>query len=192
MAEVLTATKRGGKQAVGILFEVPSRPEDIARRHHNRFAKEAMQAALLNFHHTLFPNRFKPGTQSKYVRKPRTLKYQKRKLDKYGHNTALVFTGKTRDSMTSPFGFEVIRVGGAAAGGKKDLSGKITYRFKFRGGTGAERKGRRGAGVFPRDMVNELQTVTKEESTHIASQFLDAYWSRVEKYRGTRKRKRVS
>jgi hypothetical protein len=192
MAEVLSIAKRGGKQLFSVFLDVPTRPEDIAKRHHNRFAKESMQSALLNFHHYLFPKRFDPGLQSAYVKNPRTVKYQRRKLNKYGHNTALVYTGATKDQMTSPFGFESLRISGSAEGGKKDIGGRITYRFKFRGGTGKERKDRRRSGVSTRDMVNELQTVTADEGRHIASHFLDQYWGKVEKFRGSRKRIRKS
>lgn len=192
MAEVLSVAKRGGRELFRVFLDVPTRPEDIARRNHNRFAKEAMQSALLNFHHNLFPKRFEPGLQSQYIRKSRTVKYQRRKLNKYGHNTALVYTGASRDQMTSPFGFESLRVGGAAEGGKKDISGKITYRFKFRGGSGRERRPSGRATVTPKVMVNELQTVTQDEARHIASHFHDQYWSKVEQFRRSRKRVRKS
>jgi hypothetical protein len=179
-----------GFGAIGLEIDTPTRPEDIAKRHHNRFAKEAMKRVLTTHHEKRIPGHFTKAAHQKYGYKTRTLKYMKAKARKYHSTTDLIKTGTSQRQMTSPSGRK-ITVGGAAEGGKKSLEGTLTMRFAWPGGSGRFRKENTIQEVTAEQMKKEMQATTAEERQQMAKQFLHEYFAQVEQYRGSRKRVRM-
>lgn len=186
---LMATQRRLDRRGVVLETDIPTRPEDIAQRHHNRFAKEAMRRVLITHHEKRIPVHFTKVAHQKYGYQSRTLKYMKAKARKYHSTTDLIKTGNTRRQMTSAGGRK-ITIGGAAEGGKKALEGTLTLRFPFPGGTGRFRKEDTHQQVTIQQMNKEIKAITPEERHEIAKQLMKEYWSQVNQFRGKRRRRR--
>lgn len=115
-----------------LFLDVPEKPGDVAKRHHNAWVKQAMREVLQFHHDHHIPQHYK-GQESarKYRYAPRGPGYTKAKRRKYHHDYPLVYTGATAKLHKSPTGFKAMRIGGAAMGGKRPISGVLEYVFSF-------------------------------------------------------------
>src|ERR1051326_1743505 len=108
---------------------VPTRPAEIARRHFNRLAKEALRETLVYHQKTFLPLHFKAGAANRYGYKRRKESWNRHKMKYYGSGAVdLVETGRSKFRILSG---GKITIGGAAEGGKKGLEGKLTVRSDF-------------------------------------------------------------
>jgi hypothetical protein len=175
--------------ALTIAIAIPERPENVARRDHNRIMKDAMRTVLERHHKERIPGHFEHSAHGKYGYQPRSRKYIDRKVKLGLGGTDLVMTGATKQEMTSHAEFVV---GGAAEGGKKALTGKIVLRFAFgrqvqmgyakraayqtrTGQTYSPRQAGGTAGVDLAQMKKEIQAMTAEEKREIALEFRAEY-----------------
>jgi hypothetical protein len=185
---------------------VPKRPEDIARRHFNRLAKEALRETIA-FHHLVnLPKHFQHSARSIYGYKPRKQSWVMHKIRKWGTGGAdLVASGASKRRILSlP---AKITIGGAAEGGKKGLEGKLTVRFAFNEKLSAQQKEKyeaRQLGHYARrakrarvppkaevkfeDMKREIRATTREERTELARKFRDLLISKFGDFRQRRER----
>ena len=168
-----------------MVLDIPTRPEDIAKRHHNRIVKDAAREMMERKHEKHTPEHFKQTNRRKYNHKPRTEKYKRSKLRQGRGATDLVYRRRTQQWMTRAY---KLRMGGNAEAGT--LNAKLIYTFPFKGGTGRFKKRTRQA-VGIEQMIKELQTFAPDETPQLAEWFLEAYMKGVEKFRGGRKRKRI-
>ena len=172
-------------------IEVPTRPEDIAVRHHNRFVKDSLREVLKEHHAKRIPEHFKSSAHQKYGYARRNLKYMKAKNKRYGSSRDLVKTGRSEREMTNPANAK-ITIGGAAEGGSRDINAKLTLRFPWKGGSGRfKRETPLYQRVTAQQMVKEMQAMTDDERFAMATQFLALYWNRVSSFQGRRKRLRM-
>lgn len=169
------------------VIEIPTRPEDIAKRHHNKIVREAMQKTAEKHHAKHTPEHFKATNRQKYNHKPRSAKYMKYKLKRFRHRTDLVLTGRTKDWMTRAY---KIRVGGNAEAGTTKATLILT--FPFKGGTArfkdptSFRAAQAQKTIM--QMKGEIETFADDEKTKLTEWFGEFYMKEVEKYRGGRKR----
>lgn len=168
------------------VIETPSRPEDLAKRHHNRLSKEALKNTIERFHRELFPDRFRQDARQKFDHFPRSPKYQKYKLRRYRSTIDLVKTGRTQRWMTRAY---KLRIGGTAERG--NLKATLTMNFPFKGGSGRFKKVTRQSQVIQK-MILELQRFANHEPEILARWFKEEYMKLVDNFRSTRKRKRIS
>lgn len=170
-------------------IEVPSRPEDIAVRHHNRFVKESLREVLKEHHAKRIPGHFKTSAHQKYGYQRRNLKYMKAKNKRHGSSRDLVKTGQSEMSMTNAANAN-ITIGGAAEGGKNAINAKLTLRFPWKGGAGRfRRETPTYQKVTIQQMIKEMQAMTDEERQQMAVKFNEAYWARAKNLQGKRQRK---
>ena len=177
------------------VLEIPTRAEDIAKREHNKFAKEAMRQVM--FHHwtKTIPGHFERSAARKYKHKKRDRKYIISKLKKFGSAIDLVKTGRTMRAMTT---IAKITVGGTAQ--KETLTGKLTLRFPFKGGTGSLRRRAPGTSTVKQiaavanliQMRREIEAWTPDERKAASKLFLKIYMKQVNSFRGQRKRIRIT
>lgn len=168
-----------------MILDIPTRPEDIAKRHHNRIVKDAAREMMERKHAKHTPEHFKQTNRRKYDHKPRSEKYKRTKLRQGRGITDLVYRGRTRSWMTRAY---KLRMGGNAEAGT--LNARLIYTFPFRGGTGRFRR-RTHQSVNIQQMIKELQSFAPEEIPQLAEWFREAYMKGVEKFRAGRKRKRI-
>jgi len=172
-------------------IEVPSRPEDIAVRHHNRFVKEALREVLKEHHSKRIPGHFKTSAHQKYGYQRRNPKYMRAKARRHGSSRDLVKTGKSEQEMTNSANAR-ITIGGSAEGGKNAINGKLTLRFPWKGGSGRfKRDTPTYQRVTAQQMIKEMQAMTDDERLQMAVQFSALYWNRVSSYQGKRQRLRM-
>lgn len=168
----------------GFEVDVPRRPEELARRDHNRFVKESLRECLKEHHEKRIPGHFTKSAHQKYHYIRRSEKYMRWKARRFHSTTDLVKTGASRDQMKTGR----ITVGGAAEGGK-DINAKLTLRFVFKGGTG---RFHRDTPMYRRitilQMHKEIQAMTDDERRAFAEKFSNDYWDRVAKHNAGRKR----
>lgn len=189
-------------------MDIPKRPEFIAQsRVWNKIVKDAVREALVYHHNTHIPRHFKRDARQRYEHKPRSEKYKAWKKRRFGSLLDLVLTGRTRDKLTKPQGYDKIVVGGAAEGGKKSLEGKLIYQFGFvqdiknyyaskKAQTNTRDPRARKAGqrqqnpnrVTLRDMRAELQRITQDEADDLRTVFLKAVEVGITNIRAGRKR----
>lgn len=167
-----------------VWIEVPSLAEDMTKRNHNRFAKDALRDAMLQHFRRHIRKHFATRNRARYGHMPRAAKYQAYKRRRYGSAVDLVKTGASRDQIVRTV--PQVRIGGAAAGGRKGLSGSYRLRFAWKGGAGRERP-RRG-GVTAAVMLAELARWADDEAREAQQRFHEGYWRRVTNWRGSRKR----
>lgn len=202
--------RSGNKVAMRLFIDVPKKPSDIAQaRVWNGFVKDAIRETLAHHHNKHMPRHFKRDARQRYQHKERNAKYKSWKKRKYGSLLDLVLTGRTRDKLTKPNGFDRITIGGAAIGGKKPVEGKLVYTFGFnqdlidfyKSQKGKKSRDHRNAmrlggmrvtlvnpnRVTLRDMRAELQTITEDEAADLRDVFRKGIWDRVNNYRAGRK-----
>lgn len=167
-------------------FDVPSRAEDLARREHNRFAKESLGQTLVWHWRKHQRLHFQASNRSRYNHAPRSRKYEKRKRRRRGRVIDFVFSGRSREVLTRQY--RGPRVGGSAEGGKRKLAGSLLLRFPFKGGSGRSRGS--NADVLKR-MVLEMGRWADDEARAGSGEFLRRYMGRVKAHRGSRQRVKV-
>lgn len=177
------------------VLEIPTRPEDLVKRKHNEFAKNAMRGVIRNHWDKTIPGHFERAAARKYKHKKRDRKYIISKLRRHGSAIDLVKTGRTMRAMTT---ISKITVGGTAQ--KETLTGKLTLRFPFKGGTGSLRRRAPGTSTVKQlsavanliQMRREIEAWTPGERKAAAELFLKLYMKQVNNYRGQRKRIRIT
>lgn len=169
-------------------LDVPGLPEDMALRMHNRFAKESLREAMQTHHRKNFRRHVTPGNRERYGHQPRQPKYREWKQRRYGRDIDLVKTGRSMRDMARTM--PDIRIGGAAEGGRKGLTGSYRLRFAWKGGTGAQKTIR--TGVSTAQMLTEMARWSDDEAREASANFVTGYWQRVEQWRGSRKRIRAT
>lgn len=172
------------------VIDIPTRPEDIAKRHHNKIVRTAMQRTVEKHYRTQFPDHFKTTNRLRYNHAPRTEKYKRYKSRRFGSRADLVLTGRSKDWMTRA---HKIRIGGNAEAGTTNAT--IIVNFPFKGGTGRFKDPTHfkaaAAQKSIKNMIRELETFADDEKPKIAQWFLEFYMQECEKFRGGRKRKRI-
>lgn len=171
------------------VIDVPTRPDDLAKRWHNKFAKDALRETLERWHKSPqgFRKHFRRDARQRYDHFPRQEKYKRYKARKYHSTVDLVKTGMTKHHMQQE-GKVTIR--GTAEG--RDLAASLILRFPFRGGTGRFRKKLTRQQVSIQRMIIELQRFDAEDPPLLARWFLAAYMRKVKDFRSARKRIRIS
>lgn len=170
------------------VIEVPQRSADLARRHHNKYAKEALGEAVEKWHQHKqgFPEHFTRAAREKFNHFPRTARYKRYKQRRYHSTIDLVKTGRTKRRMLSQW---KLRLGGSATGGNLNVT--LVLSFPFKGGTGSFRKEGTTQSVTIEKMITELQRFDEDDPELLAKFFGEAYWKRVEQHRASRKRIRI-
>jgi hypothetical protein len=171
------------------VIDVPERSADLARRWHNKYAKEALRETIEKWHghERGFKKHYRRDARQRYRHWPRTPRYLKYKQRKFKSTVDQVLTGRSRRKMTSEWR---IRLGGSAEG--KNLSGTLILRFPFKGGTGRFRHANTHQAVTIDRLIIELQRFDEEDPGLLANWFLEAYMKKVNAHRAGRKRIRVS
>jgi hypothetical protein len=197
------------------VIDVPVRPDDLAKRWHNKYAKAALRDTLewWHKHPDGFKDHFERGNREKFQHFPRTEKYKRAKAKgvkvdgkRYFSTVDLVKTSRTKEHMRKN---KKITVGGTAVG--DTLRGTLILRFPFKGGTGRLRQLHR----VPKNLIElikqdklrekvlhqaltiqkmriELERFDEDDPRLLAEHFLRAYMQKVEAHRAGRKRTRIS
>lgn len=203
--------KRGPQMRLWL--DIPKRPSEIAQpRVWNKMVKDSVRTALVYHHDRHIPEHFTRKAREKYGHKPRSDKYKAWKAKKFGAVLDLVMTGSTRKLWTSKHGYQRITMGGAAEGGKKELSGAIVYVWGFnqklidfykaqKANKTRDPNVTRGGGIRARyqnpnrvtlaDMRKEMQIVTADEAEHLGQVFRAELIGRIDSYKAGRKRIRA-
>lgn len=170
-----------------VVIELPTRPEDIARRYHNKIVREAMKSTAEKHHEEHIPEHFKSTNRQKYKHAPRSEKYKAYKRKRWHRVTDLVLTGRTKDWMERAY---KLRVGGNAEAGT--TTAKLILTFPFKGGTGRfkdpQTKRAATAQKTIQQMIGEMETITDSERRKLGEWFLEEYMKGVDNYRAGRKR----
>jgi hypothetical protein len=180
------------------LIEVPERAEDIAKRWHNKYAKDALRETVERWHghERGFKKHWRRDARQRYNHFPRSEKYKKMKARVYHSTVDLIKTGDTKEKMTHEY---KITASGTAEG--RTLRASLILRFPFKGGTGRFRKPRRPTRASLRawaaietiqKMKIELQRMDEEDPELLAKWFLEAYMKKCRDHRASRKRIRIS
>lgn len=176
--------------AIGFTLVMPGRPEDMVKRRHNAFSREAGRRVMLDHHRLHTKNHFL-GTTSRlwYGYKRRSRKYERVKLRRYGHKKELVWSGASRDAIVNSAVH--VRIGGAAEGAQKGLRFSYFHRFQW----GQWRKGQQVRAAvsaeLARQMKREMAAWRPLEVKWAAKEFHRHYWEQVAAFRGQRKRRRT-
>lgn len=208
MAEFQQLSGKRGPQ-MRLWLDIPTRPAEIAQvRVWNRIVKKSVRKTLTFHLDEHMPRHFGLEARRRYKHKPRSEKYKAWKLRRFRSKTDLVLTGRTRAIVDSKSGPK-ISVGGAAEGGKKEISGRLSIPFGFapdlrefyRAQKGKKSRDpnvlkRRGFTirhtnpnrVTLRDMKAELQTMTPDEVEALQKLFADDLMQQIEKHKAGRKR----
>jgi hypothetical protein len=170
-------------------IDIPLRADDVAKRHHNRFVKEAINEVLIAHHRFRLPGHFERSAHGKYGYRQRSEKYIREKARRYHSVVDLVKSGKSKNRMMHE---QRIVIGGSAEGGKKPIDGKLIVSFDFQGGGGRRyRKRASPQAVLIETMHKEIQAITDDERGQIAHQFREAYLQRLRNFRSSRLRVRT-
>lgn len=171
-------------------LDVPTRPEDLAVRYHNKYVKEALRDAVERWwqHEKGFKSRFTRAAKTRFHHFERQEKYKRFKARKYHSTLDLVKTGDSRQQMFTQAKFTV---GGSAEGGKGPISVTFETRFAFKGGTGRFRKQGTNQEQVILQMKAELEDCDAQDAELIAKWTLEGYMKRINAHRTTRKRVRL-
>jgi hypothetical protein len=153
------------------VITLPTRPEEMAKRDHNRVVKDALKAIIARHHKQHIPKHFERSAHGTYGYKQRSQKYIREKNRRYGSSTDLVKTGRSRQKMLAD---PKIVIGGAAEGGKKKLQGVLKLRFDFTGGGRRYRKASSQA-VTIEQLHAEIRAMTRQEQQELANLFRAEY-----------------
>jgi hypothetical protein len=170
-------------------LDVPERPEDLTKRDHNKYAKEALFDAVVRWHghrESGFPTRFQREAKTRFRHFERSEKYKRMKARKYHSTVDLIKSGDSKESMLTRV---KIAVGGTAV--KDTLHATATMRFAFKGGSGRFRTQGTRQEVTVERMLVELQTCDQQDAELIAKWLLEGYMQRLNNHRKTRKRIRI-
>lgn len=172
----------------GLKFEliIPRDPA-LFERDHRRALRLAFTEAAVFHHERHIPRHFEPFASVKYRYARRNAKYEARKQRLLGHRLPLVFTGKTRDTVTM---LRTIRATPKGA--------TLTMRLPIRGGTGRLmdasararliRAGKRVKPLTDRAINNqrvilqlmaEIEVISPDEMQAIRQQIADRYTERA-------------
>lgn len=168
-------------------FDVPSRAEDLTKRDHNRYVKQAVRETMEEYHRKFTRRKFQLDAKWRYGYASRSRKYNARKQRIKGHQIPMLWSGDSRKKISG--GVANIRVGGSAEGGKKSITAILFYRLPFKGGTG-DQKGRTSNSVV-RQLIGELSRWATDEVSWAAKYFLERYMEKVNNHRSRRKRLRM-
>lgn len=170
-------------------LEIPTRPEDLVRRYHNQYMKEAVREAAERWwqHEDGFKSRFKREAKTRFHHFERQEKYKQQKARKYHSTVDLIKTGKSKEYMLSVMKFQI---GGSAEGGKKAITLSMTTRFAFKGGTGRMRN-ESAQGLKIQQMQLELQDADERDGQMISKWILEGYMRRLNQHRQSRRRVRL-
>lgn len=141
-------------------------------RDHARFLREALREAVDEHHRRHIPWHFQPFAASKYGYKPRSRRYAALKA-KLGLTQPLVFTGRTRDTVTRERQITATQ-----------QRATLILRLPLAGGTGRFRL-RRGQTTLSRaqrtvlQIIHELKAITPDERRHLAHTLRDRYVTRA-------------
>lgn len=181
------------------IIDVPTRPDDLAKRWHNKFAKDALRETLERWHKSPqgFKKHYRRDARQRYNHFPRSDKYKRFKARKYHSTIDHIKTGRSKHNMEHG---GKVTISGTAEG--KNLSATLTLRFPFKGGTGRARQNRRNNRfsvlkptqqmVSIQKMIIELKRMDSEDPPLLARWFFEAYMKKVRDFRSNRKRIRVS
>lgn len=168
------------------VLDLPTRPEDISKRHHNRIVKDAARRMMERHHDENIPKHFKRDARRRYGYAPRNPKYTRWKQRKYGTGGLdMVKRGRTRQWMTSAY---KLRMGGNAEAGT--LKAQLILTFPFKGGSGRLRQPGGRGGIVIQQLIKEMQRFANDEPALLAGWFQEEYMRGVEQFRGNRKRVR--
>lgn len=179
------------------VIEVPERPSDLAKRWHNKYAKEALREAVEKWHGDKqgFAKHFRRDARERYQHFPRAEKYKQFKARKYKSTVDLIKTGRTKTRMLSQW---KMQAGGSAEGG--NLSATLILTFPFKGGTGRFRNDIQRSANRQRQaelnqrwilrMRTELQRFDEQDPLLLADWFKQFYMKKVDAHRAGRKRLR--
>lgn len=165
-----------------VSMDVPTRPADLSQRLHNRFVKEAVAETLEEHHRRHTRKHFQYGNNARYGHYRRSSRYLRRKERLHGHRIDLVYSGQSRREVSSAA--IKVRIGGAAEGGKKGITGSFRLRFPFAGRDDGKN---RTVALLGR-MNKELSRWSDDEAEWARQEVSRRYWAKVEAYRGSRKR----
>lgn len=168
-------------------LDIPTRPEDLAVRYHNQYAKEALRDAVERWwqHDKGFKSRFTREAKTRFHHFERREKYKRRKARIYHSTLDLVATGNSREEMLTR---AKIQIGGTAE--KGTLSVTFSTRFAFRGGTGRFQKQSRQAMTIEK-MKREVEDCDGQDAELVAKWTLEGYMQRLNAHRTSRKRIRL-
>lgn len=172
------------------VLDIPTRPADIAKRHHNKIVKDAIRETAEWHHERFVPEHFKATNRQRYNHAPRGEAYKRYKLRKYHSRTDLVKTGRTKDWMTRAYR---LRIAGNAEAGT--IKARLILTFPFKGGTGSFRTARTkqaaAAQKSIQQMIKEMETFARDEPKQLAGKFFEKYMGGVENFRAGRQRIRI-
>lgn len=180
------------------VIDVPQRPGDLARRHHDRIAKEALREAVTKYHDVKegFEKHWRRDARERYNHRPRDPKYLRWKQRRFKSSVDIKKSGRTERKMLSEW---KLAAGGNAS--DKTLSVTLIVRFPFKGGTGRFRKDiarnpmRRDQAKQNQEwilqMAKELQRFDEQDPVNLAKWFGEFYWRGVNAFRSGRKRIRI-
>jgi hypothetical protein len=169
-------------------LDIPTRAEDLAKRYHNKYAKEALFDAVVRWqgHDKGFKARFTREAKTRFHHFERQEKYKRFKARKYHSTMDLVKTGKSRERMLNQ---AKIQIGGSAEGG--NITVTVTMQFDFKGGTGNFRKQGTQQEQNILKMKAELEDCDQQDAEMIAKWTIEGYMKRLNAHRSTRKRIRL-
>lgn len=159
----------------GPIFGVDiDRPEDVSDRRHRQFMNEALKTAATNHLLTYGPAHFlgnaktRPGGEYDYER--RTAKHQRRKARNVGHQHPNVYLGRESAHVLS-----------SARVTSTHSRARIVYRaLHSRGRVQSER------------WIKEMEVIADDEAAVATEVAGDLYAMRLEEFRNTRVRRRIS
>lgn len=170
-------------------------------RIHNKAAKDALRECAITHWKTRIPGHFRKQSQAKYGYEPRKPIYRTLKARRMKSRTDLVYSGKTRDAVTSTQ--PTIRAGGRAAnpdGSSGQLKLSMTMKLPF--GVDAQKSvakavrrgkysrghvsGEHRPGVTIADMSSEIAAITTDEAKDIGQQFAKLYGEKLKAALATR------
>ena len=168
-------------------LDIPTRTEDLAIRHHNKYVKEALFDAVVRWHGHAegFKTRFKREAKTRFHHFERQEKYKRYKARRYHSTVDLIKTGKSKEQMLSQ---AKIQIGGTAE--KGTITVTVSMRFAFRGGTGRFRK-ETHQGVTIEQMRIEVQDCDAKDAELVSKWTLEGYMKRINSHRASRKRIRL-
>lgn len=108
----------------GVITYVNS-PEVVAKEF-RKIVKEELKEIPNLWHDKYLPNKFKNGARTKYGLKPRSRKYDARKLRKQGHTRALEYSGELKRTL-----LREITITGTSKGVRGRMKGTV-YLNKYR------------------------------------------------------------
>lgn len=184
-------------------FTLPTRAREMALRDHNRYVKMGVRETLLVHWAKNTRRHFQIGASSRYGYAQRSARYNAAKKRQFGHAIPMLRTGKTRDAMAGQT--PSVRVGGAAEGGKKGITGSYRLRFPFDASAQASYKKRLkragnnravAAAIARRNVMpqlrREVEAWAQDEIRAAGTSFGQRYLQSVKTHKGAQKKYRCT